>query len=266
VSGEGLESVSKALELLEHLQCTRSITVTEAARRLGVSASSAHRLLNTLRHHDFVTQEPSSRRYVVSRRLLQVAMSSVVQSDLRGIARAHLTDLSRAVPSQVWLNFLSGRHVVSTDVYCTSGRTLATLDTLTTKPVHTLASGKLFLSELPRKEIDERYPQKRWPAFTTHSICTKDRLLSELHLIRRYGYAVQLGENMIESAAVAVPVRGLSGQTIAAIAISGPVDEFDRPARRELVSLAAQAAQRIYEDLVCTGSAGDLQVASECAG
>jgi len=51
-----ITSVDNALRLVTVLQLEGTLTVTEAAERLGVARSTAHRLLGMLCYRDFATQ------------------------------------------------------------------------------------------------------------------------------------------------------------------------------------------------------------------
>ncbi|MBB3045631.1 DNA-binding IclR family transcriptional regulator [Nocardioides soli] len=51
-----LESVDRALQLIEALRDGRTLTVKAAAEMLGVAPSTAHRLLNALRYREFARQ------------------------------------------------------------------------------------------------------------------------------------------------------------------------------------------------------------------
>ena len=59
-SPDGLRSVDSALLLVTVLQQEGPMRVTDAAGRLGVSVSTAHRLLSALVHRDFAVQRPGN--------------------------------------------------------------------------------------------------------------------------------------------------------------------------------------------------------------
>ena len=63
VDAYAIDSVSNALRALLYLRDVDEVRVSELAAHLGVAASTAHRLLATLRANDFVEQVPGSRAY-----------------------------------------------------------------------------------------------------------------------------------------------------------------------------------------------------------
>jgi DNA-binding IclR family transcriptional regulator len=78
-----IESVDRALTLIVMLQESDSIKVSEAGRLLGVSRSTAFRLLSLLEHRQFVIQNPRSKAFHAGPALLRVGLAAVYRSDLR---------------------------------------------------------------------------------------------------------------------------------------------------------------------------------------
>src|SRR6266566_6894895 len=69
-----VKSVVKTLNVLEHLGTSPSgTTLTEISTKLGIGKSTIHRLLATLRDHDFVWLDPMSSRYILGARILQLS-------------------------------------------------------------------------------------------------------------------------------------------------------------------------------------------------
>jgi IclR family transcriptional regulator, acetate operon repressor len=52
-----IESVDRALWVILAFQDTETLTIAEIGRRLGVSRSTAYRLLSVLEHRGFVRQD-----------------------------------------------------------------------------------------------------------------------------------------------------------------------------------------------------------------
>ena len=244
-----LSSVSKALLLLQYFENHASISVAEAAALLEVAPSSAHRALSTLRESGFIRQQESGRRYEAGQRLLDIAIGALRQVDIRAIAGPHLKKLSRSVPAQVWLNKLDVRRVYTVDMQLTIGVALADVDAVSRFPAHTSASGKVLLSRLTRSQIDRLYPDEQLEVSTEKSLRRKAQLLKELDLVRRYEYAVQVGEQLRVSAGVAVPLYGEPDELLGAIAVTGPAQDFDSGTVRRHAVLAREAAEAISQDV-----------------
>ena len=90
-----IASVDHALQLATILQVEGPLTVSEAAERLGVARSTAHRLLSMLCYRDFAVQD-GDRRYVAGPVVALATRSHSRAALLRDVAMPHLTTLSRA--------------------------------------------------------------------------------------------------------------------------------------------------------------------------
>lgn len=85
-------SVDHALRLAQMLQQEGPLRVTEAATRLGVARSTAHRLLAMLVYRDFAEQS-DDRQYVAGPALRGAPPTSYPVGQLRDIALPHLQAL-----------------------------------------------------------------------------------------------------------------------------------------------------------------------------
>jgi DNA-binding IclR family transcriptional regulator len=85
-------------------------------------------------------------------------------------------------------------------------------------PYHCSALGKVLLAYGAAS-----IPMGRLPKLASKSITQRDKLLIELELVRKTGYAIINGELEEGLVAVAVPLRESDGRVIAAISISGPL-------------------------------------------
>ena len=66
-------SVRKALSILCLFTPARpTLNVTDVSRLLNVPKSTAHNLLRTLEHFDFVSQDPVSKHYRLGRKLFEL--------------------------------------------------------------------------------------------------------------------------------------------------------------------------------------------------
>jgi IclR family acetate operon transcriptional repressor len=86
------------------------------------------------------------------------------------------------------------------------------------------------------------------PARTPATITAPDGFLAELVRVRAQGYAVDDGEEEVGVRCLAVAVRDLGGQVLAAASVSGPAERME-PGR--LPGLAAQM-RSVLEGLAST--------------
>jgi DNA-binding IclR family transcriptional regulator len=208
-----IASVDSALLLATLLQQEGAMRVTDVAARLGVSVSTAHRLLGMLVYRDFAEQLPD-RRYAAGPVLRRGPVQQTSVATLREVALPHLRRLAEAVGETANLMVLAGPDVrfvatVESDqvlrVGDRSGRTL---------PAHLSSGGKAVLATLADDELAG--------VLSLLDDAAATRLVRELRTIRRRGTAVNAQETEAGLTAVGVAVPPAGGITGAALSVAAP--------------------------------------------
>src|SRR3954451_19277391 len=86
----GLSSVSKSLAVLEYLIESGEAGVSEIARHVGVTVGTSHRLVATLVLTGWAEQNPDTRRYRPSQKVVRLAHKIRKTISAREIAHEHL--------------------------------------------------------------------------------------------------------------------------------------------------------------------------------
>jgi aminomethyltransferase len=216
----GVQSVSRAVSLLEALAGGGELGVTELGRRLGVHKATASRLLSTLARHRLVERNPSTDKYRLGPGLLHLASSVRAGLNLVEQARPVLEDLAARTRETVNLAVLDRDRVTHIDQVAGT-RTIASVSWVgRTTPYHCTATGKVLLAFLSEVEL-ERLLGAPLEACTPHSIVDPKRLRRQLLEVRARGWARAIEEYERGLNAVAAPVRGATGEVIAALSVSG---------------------------------------------
>jgi DNA-binding IclR family transcriptional regulator len=236
-----IASVDAALLLATLLQQEGPMRVTDAAERLGVSGSTAHRLLGMLVYRDFAEQLPD-RRYGPGPLMSGGALPQEPVARLREAALPHLHRLVDELGETVNLVVLAGADVrfVAT-VEC--GHVLRVGDrTGRTLPAHLSSGGKAALAGLPPAELDL--------VLGDLDEETVSRLQRELRTVRRRGFAVndQATEAGLTAVGVAVPAG--AGLPPAALSLAMPSVRYSRDRLPTWGTALAAAAAAIGADLL----------------
>jgi DNA-binding IclR family transcriptional regulator len=230
-----IASVDSALLLATLLQHEGPMRVTDAAERLGVSASTAHRLLGMLVYRDFAEQLPD-RRYGPGRILERTPLPQAPVARLRELALPHLQRLVDELGETTNLMVLTGpdvRFVATVEcehVLRVGDRTGRSL------PAHLTSGGKALLATLAPDDLDVALGQ--------HDDATAARLRRELPTIRRQGFAVNDQDTEAGLTAVGVAIPDGGGAVASAISVSMPTARYSRdrlPAWSVALSAAAAA-------------------------
>ena len=236
-----VNSVDHALHLATILQLEGPLRVADAADRLGVAPSTAHRLLAMLVYRDFAEQD-SSRRYVVGPVMRRSSAGQPV-ADLRRAALPHMRALSVQVNETVnlmvldrdYVHFVAG--VESTQVLRVGNREGRML------PAHLASGGRAVLARRPEEEVVTLY--------SSPDTCEVDidSLRRDLGRIRRQGFAVNNQDTESGLTAIGRAISGRPGAAFAAISISMPTVRYSRHRLVNWAQDLATCVERIERDL-----------------
>ncbi len=217
-------SVDNALKLLVMFRGQREIRLTDAAERLGVARSTAHRLMAMLEYHDFVARDPNSRLYLAGPTLIEVGLAVVngTDTDILAYARPIMMELSQKVEETVNLGILRGRDMLFID--CIEGPKPVRVGARTgvLLPAYCTSAGKALLARLPHDAFRRLYRSESLEPATDKSITTRSALERELAKIRKNGYATNFGESEPEISAVGAAVIDQADRARAGLAIAAP--------------------------------------------
>lgn len=215
-----IASVDAALLLAAVLQQEGPMRVTDAAERLGVSVSTAHRLLAMLVYRDFAEQQ-EDRRYRAGRIWRTGTPPEAPVARLRIAGMPQLRALVDRFGETANLAVLAGADVrfVAT-VEC--DHVLRVGDrTGRTQPAHLASGGKAILAALPPAALDAvlaQLPDDVDPV----------RLRKDLALVRRRGYGVNDQATEAGLVAMGVAVPDPSGELRASLSLAVPRVRFSR--------------------------------------
>jgi DNA-binding IclR family transcriptional regulator len=252
VEGSGdayaIESVGNALRALLYLRDVDEVRVSELATHLGVAASTAHRLLATLRANDFVEQVPGRRAYRLTSLLSTFSGGPPDREALARIGRPALVQLCRETDETANLLVLEGADVRFIDGV-ESTRTLRvaprTGDLL---PAHGTAGGKAMLAMLPTEQV-RVLVGKRLRKMTTYTVLSRAAFEKELAVVRGRGYATNVNESVLDVGGVGVPVMDRFDRCVAAITVSGPSSRLNEETAPTLLPYLQAAAARMAAHL-----------------
>ena len=220
-SGGNLQSVRRAIRALELISEHGELGVTELGRKLEVHKATASRLMTTLAERGFVERDPISEKFRLGFGLISLAGAAVGGNDLVRAARPILDDLAERTRETVNLGVLSGESVVYVD-QVTGTRSIVSVSWVGQRtPLHCTSNGKVLLAFAADVERD-RLLRVPLPRLTPRTITDVRKLRAQLSEIRVRGYAQTMEELEEGLNAVAAPVRGMGGDLVAALSVSGP--------------------------------------------
>ena len=245
----GIDSVDHALHLAAVLQQEGPLRVSEAAERLGVARSTAHRLLAMLVYRDFAEQD-ADRRYRPGPVLRLPGRPEPVAA-LRHAALPHLRTLMEQ----------SGETANLVIVVDDQARFVATVESLQilrvgdregrTLPAHLSSAGRAVLAARSDAEVTALYANHDSPVADVPS------LLRELHRVRRRGFAVNNQSTEAGLTAIGCALRGAAGTVTAGLSVAMPTARYHRDRLAGWTDNLVTAAARIQHDLAAQSAEQD---------
>jgi len=236
VSGPGpgpgpgpVQSVDRAVAILEILARDGEAGVTEVARELGVHKSTASRLLAALDRRELVAQDAARGKFRLGVGLVRLAGAASQRLDVLQESRPVCRALAQEAGETVNLAILSGRDAFYLDQVAGPAALSPHNWAGQRIPLHATSDGKVLLAFLSAAEILEHLapPLERFTGQTVTDLPEFARLLAQ---VRERGYATAVDELEDGLTAVAAPVRNADGIVVASISASGP--SFRIPAGR----------------------------------
>ena len=242
-----VQSVDRALTILEVLARVGTAGVTEIAAALDVHKSTAFRLVATLESHGLVEQVDGRGKYRLGIGLLRLAGATTARLDVVQEARPISRKLAADTGETVNVAVLADRSALYLDQVAGSSALQSHNWVGQHIPLHATANGKVLLLDLD----DERQGEMlgRLQAYTETTITTRDRLRKELTTVREQGYAVAVDELEVGLAAVAAPIHNAHGDVIASISVSGPTFRLTEERIAEIIPPLVEAAAEVSHRL-----------------
>jgi DNA-binding IclR family transcriptional regulator len=236
-----LSSALRAMELL----AVRPRSAPELADGLGFHVRTAWRVLKRLESEGYVVlSDDRRRRYRPTMRVVALAGQVVERAELPSTARPHVTALREQVGGSCHLCVPSHMFAVCLvheqgDRGCVCRPHLREL-----VPCHCTAAGKALLAW--REGWREAVLEQPLASFTERTNVGPESVRRELALTVARGYSLEDREYEMATRGLAAPVFAETGETVAALAVVGRVEELpaDRHAEIGAAVMTAAAACR----------------------
>ncbi len=189
---------------------------------VDLDKATVSRLLRTLIEAGWVAQDPATRRYRLSGKLLRLAAHVRVHLDLRTAAAPHLRHLWSQLGETVHLGVMEDLNVVYLDKLESPSSIQLVSRVGQLMPLHSTSLGKAMLAALPVDEREQRLARMDFAPRTDRTITSVAAFREEITLSQSRGYAIDDRENEPLGACVAAAIVGPEGRPVGAISVSGP--------------------------------------------
>lgn len=239
---EGATRVADVLVLF--LSGPVELGVSEISRRLGMSKTVVHRILQSLASRDLVNFNANSRNYRLGPSAAALGARALRDLELRQVARPVLMRLQEDTGETTTVSELLGTSRVYLDQIPSLKEIKMTVEVGRPFPLHAGASSKVLLA-FATPELHDFVLERTLEALTPITPTDRAKLESEIALIIECGTAVSFGERQYGAGSVAAPILGLDRYAVGAISVCGPVDRFDAETVERMRPLVLRSAREI---------------------
>jgi len=216
----GIKSNRTLFRIVESIRNQGTATVTELANDTGVAKSTAHRHVASLHEEKFVIREGNE--YRLGLRFLDLGTS--VRNRREEYRMMKSTTRTLAEKTGELVSFMVKENGRGVFLYRERGEQGVESAAHVGKraDLHTTASGKALLANLPQDEIREIIDEYGLSAQTEATVTDKDELLEELDEIVESNLAFSVGEYTQGLASVGAPVVRPDGEVLGGLSVAGP--------------------------------------------
>ncbi len=240
-----VQSLDRAVRLLDVLAQADGLTLTGAAEAAGMPPSTAHRILNTLEHHGLVRHDPDRALWLIGVRAFQIGNAFLRNRKVAEVARPYMRELMARCGETVSLSVEDENSAVFVAQIESHAPIRAFHRPGTRTTMHASAAGKVLLSGRNAAALKAFCETGALVGHTSRTLSDETSLLSEIANVRAQGWAVDREERVAGMCCVASPICNEHGEIVAAISVSGPVSRMADDRLRELGELVCASAEDV---------------------
>jgi DNA-binding IclR family transcriptional regulator len=244
-----VQSVDRALAVLDILARRGEVGVTELAAALDVHKSTASRLVAALEHRELVEQIGDRGKYRLGAGILRLAAATSGHLEVTSQAKPVCVALAADLAETVNVAILDAGAAINVMQELGPTSSVVSRDWIGRRtPLHATSSGKVLLAHADATTQDAVLgaPFER---YTPSTVTDAGELRDELETVLRRGWAATAEELEVGLNAVAAPVRDAGGVVVAAVSVSGPAYRFAAASFPDVAPRVSAAATEISSRL-----------------
>jgi IclR family pca regulon transcriptional regulator len=245
------QSLERGLAILSTLASGPTLRgVSELARAVDLSRSTAHRYVATLTRLGYLDQDPATRKYRLGPRVLDLGFSAINSMELREIAAPYLQQLSDETGHTVNMAILDDVEIVYIERCRASQQGQREIDLNlhvgSRLPAYCTSLGKVLLAYLDASRRQKAVDRIEFVLRGPNTIMSKTALCSELAHIRAGRIAVSNEELASGLRSMAMPVRSQEDDAVAAVNLAM---HRSLGSMEELVARLSPALERTVDEI-----------------
>lgn len=217
---EFVEALAKGLAVLECFDAEHSeMTLSDIARRVGLSPAAARRSLITLQTLGYVGQ--TDKRFHLRPRVMSLGSAFYFSARVDEVLQPELRNLVGRFGDASSVGTLEGQDVLYIAHYSEQRARRPSAVVGARYPAYATSLGRILLAGLAPAALEQYLETVHPVPLTNKTVVDKTELRRLIDEAREQNYATAVDQLDYGITALAVPVRGTGGRTVAALNTSG---------------------------------------------
>lgn len=240
-----MTSLARGLAVVQAFSDSRKPqTIANISQKTGIPRAAVRRCLHTLRELGYVDAELNN--FSLRPKVLTLGYSYLSSTPLTVSAQPYLNDISRTLNESSSLAVLDDGEVLYVARAANSRVMSVALNTGSRLPAYCTSLGRVMLAYLPSDELERYLAKTKLRALTENTVVNQKRLREILAGVRQDGYAINDEELELGLRSIAVPVRGASGQVLAALNVGAQAARVSvKQLEKEFLPVLLRGAQEL---------------------
>ncbi len=236
-------TIQRVLDILDTVAASKKpLSATEINEVLGLPKATAHRLCSELESRGYLLKRINGKSYVPGNRLCDVAVGVLANSRFSATRHAILTSLSEKVGETCNIAYPDGLYMAYSDRVETKAPLRLQFPIGMRVPLYCTASGKLYLSTLPKARRKAIVNKLELDKRAKNTITDPDTLIREIDDIDKREVSIDNQELYDDIIAIAVPIKDKQGRFYSSLAIQAPVSRISIDDSDRYIPLLREAA------------------------
>jgi IclR family acetate operon transcriptional repressor len=217
-----VQSIDRAMALLQRLADSPGMTLSELATAEGESPATVYRVLVTLQAHGIAELEDPGQIWHVGSGAFRIGSAFLRRTKVVERSRQPMDRLMRDTGETSNLGVESGDQVLFLSQVETHAAIRAFFPPGTKSPMHVSGIGKALLAWSPATRVAGVVTRQGLPGFTPQSITDAAALAADLSATRARGFAIDDQERAPGMRCVAAPIFNAHAEPVAGLSVSAP--------------------------------------------
>lgn len=240
-----VQSFARGLEVIRSFSAkSPKQTLTEVAGRTGLTRAGARRILLTLQTLGYV--ESDGKLFRLTPRILDLGFAYLSSLPIWNLAEPVMEDLVGQIKESCSAAVLDGTDIVYVLRVPTHKIMSISLGVGSRLPAYCTSLGRMLLAALPPDQMMQVLQASERTARTRYTVTDVNELAAKIAQVRKQGWSLvnqELEEGLVSMAA---PITDRTGQTVAALNISGQANRSSAKVMQEtMLPQLLSAAQAI---------------------